>query len=88
MESKGLVRRSRETSDRRQVRLLLTIRGKRLIKRLTLPPWAKLQSTGTRFLNILAGIIASADRPKPIRKGVARRKPKHSKRGISTKRKR
>jgi DNA-binding MarR family transcriptional regulator len=89
MESKGLVRRSRETSDRRQVRLLLTSRGEKLLKRLTLPHWSKLQSTGTRFLNTLAGIIASADKSNPMREGLAaRRKLKHHKPGIPTKRKR
>ena len=90
LQSKGLVRRSRIESDRRQVRLLLTTRGETLLERLTLPHWSELRTAGMRLLDTLAGVIASAGSSKqiPSRTRSAKHKLNHHKRRTSAKVKR
>jgi len=90
LQSKGLVRRSRSESDRRQVRLLLTTQGENLLRRVTLPHRSELRSAGMRLLETLAGVIASADSSKriPSRTCSAKHKSNRHKRKTSAKVKR
>src|ERR1700680_4169165 len=54
LERRGLMRRRRGTADRREVLVRLTARGERLLRRLSEPHHAELQSAGPRLLGALA----------------------------------
>jgi DNA-binding MarR family transcriptional regulator len=57
LEAKGLLRRARGASDRRQVVLTLSRRGEALLRRLTQPHRAELQSARPRLLTALAAAL-------------------------------
>ena len=67
MERKGLLRRSRNPEDQREVQLTLSPRGEKVLKRLTQAHRAELRNAGPR---LLAALAASA--PKPPRRAVRR----------------
>jgi DNA-binding MarR family transcriptional regulator len=54
LERRGLIRRRRGTADRREVLVQLTARGERLLRKLSEPHHAELQSAGPRLLRALA----------------------------------
>jgi len=58
LESKGLIRRSRSKADRREVLLGLTLRGEKLLQKLTVAHRAELQSMGPKLLAVLESAIA------------------------------
>jgi DNA-binding MarR family transcriptional regulator len=58
LESKGLIRRSRSKTDRREVLLGLTLRGAKLLQKLTVAHRAELQSMGPKLLAVLESAIA------------------------------
>jgi DNA-binding MarR family transcriptional regulator len=58
LESKGLIRRARSQTDRREVLLGLTLRGEKLLKKLTVAHRAELQSMGPKLLAVLESAIA------------------------------
>lgn len=62
LERKGLVRRSRNEVDRREVLLGLTRRGERLLKELTVAHRAELRSAGPELLRALNAGIGQAIR--------------------------
>jgi DNA-binding MarR family transcriptional regulator len=57
LEAKGLLRRTRGVADRREVVLTLSRRGEALLKQLTRPHHAELQSARPRLLTALAAAI-------------------------------
>jgi DNA-binding MarR family transcriptional regulator len=57
LEAKGLLRRARGVADRREVVLTLSRRGESLLKQLTHPHHAALQSARPRLLAALAAAI-------------------------------
>jgi DNA-binding MarR family transcriptional regulator len=57
LEAKGLIRRARSRSDRREVLLSLTRRGEHLLRELTLPHRAELRSAGPTLLRALDAVI-------------------------------
>ena len=57
METKGLLRRRRSETDRREVLLRLTVRGERLLRELSLPHQAELRSAGPALLRALKAVI-------------------------------
>jgi DNA-binding MarR family transcriptional regulator len=59
LEAKWLLRRARGVADRREVVLTLSRRGEALLKRLTQPHHAELQSARPRLLAALASAIDS-----------------------------
>jgi DNA-binding MarR family transcriptional regulator len=62
LERKGLIRRSRNGADRREVLLGLTRRGERLLKDLTLSHRAELRSAGPALRRALSAATARARR--------------------------
>ncbi len=81
LEAKGLLRRARSAADRREVVLTLSRRGETLLKRLTHPHHAELQSARPRLLAALAAAID------PDTATVcARRNARRNKRGKQTQR--
>jgi DNA-binding MarR family transcriptional regulator len=59
LEAKGLLRRARGVADRREVVLTLSRRGEALLKQLTQPHHAELQSARPRLLAALAAAVDS-----------------------------
>jgi DNA-binding MarR family transcriptional regulator len=59
LEAKGLLRRARGVADRREVVLTLSRHGEALLKRLTQPHHAELQSARPRLLAALAAAVDS-----------------------------
>jgi DNA-binding MarR family transcriptional regulator len=57
LEAKGLLRRARSASDRREVVLTLSLRGEKLLKQLTRPHHEELQSARPRLLAAMAAAI-------------------------------
>jgi DNA-binding MarR family transcriptional regulator len=57
LEAKGLLRRARAVADRREVVLTLSRRGEALLRRLTQPHRAELESARPRLLTALAAAI-------------------------------
>jgi DNA-binding MarR family transcriptional regulator len=57
LEAKGLLRRARGEADRREVVLTLSRRGEALLKRLTHPHYAELQSARPKLLTALAAAL-------------------------------
>ena len=57
METKGLLRRRRSETDRREVLLRLTARGEMLLRELSLPHQAELRSAGPALLRALKAVI-------------------------------
>jgi DNA-binding MarR family transcriptional regulator len=57
LEAKGLLRRARGVADRREVVLTLSRRGEKLLKQLTHPHHAELQSARPRLLAAMAAAL-------------------------------
>jgi len=57
LESKGLIQRSRRARDRREVLLLLTQAGEKLLRELTAVHQEELQATGPQLLKALKNVI-------------------------------
>jgi DNA-binding MarR family transcriptional regulator len=62
LESNGLIRRSRSKADRREVLLGLTLRGEKLLQKLTVAHRAELQSMGPKLVAVLESAIANKRR--------------------------
>lgn len=62
LERKGLIRRSRDRVDRREVLLGLTPRGERLLKNLTVAHRAELRSAGPKLLRALSAAVGRGGR--------------------------
>jgi len=62
LERKGLVRRVRRPGDRRQVGVLITPRGRRVLTRLTRHHLAELRSAGPELVRALQAVIRGAGR--------------------------
>jgi DNA-binding MarR family transcriptional regulator len=78
LAKKGLIRRARSGSDRREVLLSLTSRGEQLLKDLTLAHRAELRSAGPTLLRALNAALAQAERgraEKNARTRATRRRP-------------
>lgn len=73
LESNGLVKRSRNATDRRQVLLMLTGRGEKLLRGLSATHHAELGSAGPKLLRALEAAVRHA-RTTPG--GHARRPPR------------
>jgi DNA-binding MarR family transcriptional regulator len=58
LESNGLIRRARSQADRREVLLGLTLRGEKLLQKLTVAHRAELQLLGPKLLAVLESAIA------------------------------
>ncbi|MGD0429086.1 MAG: helix-turn-helix domain-containing protein [Candidatus Acidiferrales bacterium] len=76
LEAKGLLRRARGVADRREVVLTLSPRGETLLKQLTHPHHAALQSARPRLIAALAAAIDP-----DAATGHTRRKPRRERRG-------
>ena len=74
LEKKGLIRRSRNGTDRREVILALTGRGERVLADLTLVHQAELRSAGPVLLRALNGILAQGRSNSANRKRTTRRR--------------
>ena len=62
LQSKGLIQRSRNQSDRREVVLELTLRGEKLLQQLTLSHRTELQMAGPKLVAALELAIARGRR--------------------------
>jgi DNA-binding MarR family transcriptional regulator len=62
LESKRFIRRSRSQADRREVLLGLTLRGEKLLQKLTVVHRAELQSMGPKLVAVLESAIANKRR--------------------------
>jgi DNA-binding MarR family transcriptional regulator len=58
LQSKSLIRRSRSKADRREVLLGLTLRGEKLLQKLTVAHRAELRSMGPKLLAVLESAMA------------------------------
>jgi DNA-binding MarR family transcriptional regulator len=67
LEARGLMRRVRGTSDRREVLLRLTGKGERILRDLSLPHRAELRSASRAMLRVLRAAIANAGRARVAR---------------------
>jgi DNA-binding MarR family transcriptional regulator len=56
----GLVRRHRSENDRRAVRVAITLRGERVLRRLSLHHQSLLRTAGPRLIRALENVVASA----------------------------
>ena len=63
LENSGLVRRERGTNDRREVLVLLTAAGERVICELVLHHRTELSSRGPALLDALHGVLRNSGRP-------------------------
>lgn len=61
LEKRGLIQRSRNGADRRQVFLALTPDGEKLLTRLSVSHRAELRTAGPRLLKALQAVIRRAD---------------------------
>lgn len=59
LSAKGLVRRKRDSQDRRQVLLELTSKGEKTIRELALHHREELRSTGPELVGALKGVLSS-----------------------------
>ena len=70
LENSGLVRRERGTSDRREVLVMLTPAGEKVIRELVIHHRTELSSRGPALLEALHGVLRNNGRPR----GSSRRK--------------
>lgn len=62
LSAKGLVRRKRDSEDRRQVLLELTSKGEKTLRELALHHREELRSTGPELVGALKGVLSSIKR--------------------------
>jgi DNA-binding MarR family transcriptional regulator len=62
LSAKGLVRRKRDSEDRRQVLLELTAKGEKTLRELALHHREELRSTGPELVGALKGVLSSIKR--------------------------
>ena len=62
LSAKGLVRRKRDSEDRRQVLLELTAKGEKTIRELALHHREELRSTGPELVGALKGVLSNIKR--------------------------
>jgi DNA-binding MarR family transcriptional regulator len=74
LEAKGWIRRSRSGTDRREVLLLLSPRGEKLLGKLSLSHHDELQTAGPKLIKTLQSVIA------PRKQSRARRAAKPGRR--------
>jgi len=70
MEKKGLIRRSRNQKDQREVQLTLSPRGEKILKRLTLTHRAELRATGPKLLAALSASVPVLRRTAAVRRVI------------------
>lgn len=63
LEAHGLLKRTRNRKDRRQVLLRLTTRGEEILRQIALPHRADLRSSGLTLLRALQTVMAQASPP-------------------------
>ncbi len=80
LESHRLIRRSHNPSDHREVFLLLSARGERLVQRIASEHWAELQTAGRELISTLESVLAPNRRPAPRqgRAGAAQNRRRRS----------
>ncbi len=71
---RGLIRRSRSQTDRREVMLELTRRGEKVVWELSLPHRAELRAAGRRLLRALQAALDAAENGRVSRAGSPRSK--------------
>jgi DNA-binding MarR family transcriptional regulator len=74
LEAKGLIRRARGIADRREVVLTLSARGEKVLKHLTQPHRAELQSAAPKLIRALTAAIAAGGTLGDSRNVVLRKK--------------
>jgi DNA-binding MarR family transcriptional regulator len=62
LSAKGLVRRKRDSEDRRQVLLELTAKGEKTLRELALHHREELRSTGPELVGALKGVLSNIKR--------------------------
>jgi DNA-binding MarR family transcriptional regulator len=62
LSAKGLVRRKRDSEDRRQVLLELTAKGEKTLRELALHHREELRSTGPELVAALKGVLSNIKR--------------------------
>jgi DNA-binding MarR family transcriptional regulator len=72
LENSGLVRRERGTTDRREVLVMLTPAGEKVIRELVIHHRTELSSRGPTLLEALHGVLRNNGRPR----GLSRKKKK------------
>jgi DNA-binding MarR family transcriptional regulator len=75
LEARKLVHRSRNTADRREVLVLLTGRGKRLLRELSAPHRKELRSAGPALLRALRVVILRPRRTRRVQRSCKGKKP-------------
>src|ERR1700746_1567888 len=66
LENSGLVRRERGTSDRREVLVILTAAGEKVIRELVIHHRSELSSRGPALLEALHGVLRNNGRPRRL----------------------
>jgi DNA-binding MarR family transcriptional regulator len=79
LETHRLIRRWHNPSDHREVFLLLSARGERMVQKIASEHWAELQTAGRELIVTLENILAPSPRPRP---------PQRKTRAIQNRRKR
>jgi DNA-binding MarR family transcriptional regulator len=75
LEAHRLVRRSRNSADRREVLVRLTGQGERLLRELSSPHRAELRSAGPALLRALRVVISQPGRGRRVRRSHNRKRP-------------
>lgn len=68
LENSGLVRRERGTSDRREVLVMLTPAGEKVIRELVIYHRTELSTRGPELLDALRRVLRNSSRPSTARK--------------------
>ena len=68
LETHRLIRRSHNPADHREVFLVLSARGERMVQRIASAHWAELQTAGRELIGTLENIMAPSRRPTPKQK--------------------
>jgi DNA-binding MarR family transcriptional regulator len=69
LESGGLVRRQRGTRDRREVLVVLTSAGEKVLRKLVLHHRAELSNRGPALIAALRRVLQQSKRPRDSKKG-------------------
>jgi DNA-binding MarR family transcriptional regulator len=64
LEARGWIRRSRRSADRREVRLVVTPRGEKLLAKLSISHRDELRTAGPRLIRALQRAVARRENPR------------------------
>jgi len=70
LEASGLVRRQRGTHDRREVLVVLTTAGERVIRELVLHHRAELSTRGPTLIEALCRVLQDSKKSRTLKKGT------------------